>query len=88
MTERKLLPSSVWAGLAALLFIMIMLAFAAWGRVFRCPGCIDLECAVFHCELCDGSGGPRNAKRMSLWKRWKSIQALEREGSRKIRLIP
>jgi hypothetical protein len=67
---------------------IVVLAFAAWAPALPCPSCIDLGCAVFRCDICGGQGGPRAARRMSLWKRWTAIQALEREGNRKLRLLP
>jgi len=64
-----------------------MFVLVAVPPLLSCPSCVDLELSLFRCDICDGVGGPRNTKKMSLLKRWQAIRMLEKDGSRPISLF-
>ena len=87
MMARRTGTFGIWIVLAAIAFFAFVAMLVALAPLFFCPSCIDLEIAVFGCDICGGIGGPKNARNISLLKRWQSIRALEREGNRKLLLF-
>lgn len=66
--------------------VILLLGGMVFVPMWPCPTCVDLDLSVFRCELC--SGNNRRIRRMSLWKRWRTIREMVSEGCKPLPLIP
>ena len=79
--------SWLFGTMGVLALLLLVAAMVIWSPIFNCPSCVDMDIAVFGCDICGGVGGPRKAKKISLLKRWRAIRALEKDGSRPVPLF-